>query len=168
MAIPSKIALELVTPDRALVREDVDEIQVPGTEGYFGILPGHTPLLATMKVGELWYRVGNERFYLAVSGGFVEVLPDRVTVLAQVAERAEEIDVPRAEAARQRAEARVAVESELGDKPFLLEQGFTLADVMIGSPFLWKRRFGGPPESPKLEQYMDRLIARPGAAALRG
>jgi glutathione S-transferase len=65
-------------------------------------------------------------------------------------------------------EARVAVERELGDKPYLLEQGFTLADVMIGSPFLWKRRFGGPPESPKLEEYMNRLIARPAAASLRG
>jgi F-type H+-transporting ATPase subunit epsilon len=107
VAIPSKIALELVTPDRALVREDVDEVQVPGAEGYFGVLPGHTPLLATMKAGELWYRVGAEKFYLSVAGGFVEVLPDRVTVLAQVAERAEEIDVPRAEAARKRAEERV-------------------------------------------------------------
>ena len=107
MAIPAKIALELVTPDRALVREDVDEVQVPGAEGYFGVLPGHTPLLATMKAGEFWYRVGNERFYLAVAGGFVEVLPDRVTVLAQVAERAEDIDVPRAEGARKRAEERV-------------------------------------------------------------
>ena len=108
MAIPTKIALELVTPDRSLVREDVDEIQVPGSEGYFGILPGHTPLLATMMVGELWYRVGAEKFHLSVAGGFVEVLPDRVTVLAQVAERAEEIDVPRAEAARKRADERVS------------------------------------------------------------
>jgi F-type H+-transporting ATPase subunit epsilon len=108
MAIPSKISLELVTPDRALVREDVDEVQVPGAEGYFGVLPGHTPLLATMKPGEFWYRVGSEKFYLAVAGGFVEVLPDRVTVLAQVAERAEEIDIARAEAAKKRAEERVA------------------------------------------------------------
>ena len=108
MAIPAKIALELVTPDRALVREDVDEVQVPGSEGYFGVLPGHTPLLATMGPGEFWYRVGGEKFYLAVAGGFVEVLPDRVTVLAQVAERAEEIDVARAEAAKKRAEERVA------------------------------------------------------------
>ena len=108
MAIPTKIALELVTPDRALVREDVDEVQVPGSEGYFGVLPGHTPLLATMKPGEFWYRVGSEKFYLSVAGGFVEVLPERVTVLAQVAERAEDIDVARAEAARKRAEERVS------------------------------------------------------------
>lgn len=108
MALPTKLLLEIVTPDRALVREEVDEIQVPGAEGYLGILPGHTPLLATLKVGELWYRLGQERHYLAISGGFVEVLPDRVTVLAQIAERAEEIDVARAEAAKKRAEERLA------------------------------------------------------------
>ena len=108
MAIPAKIALELVTPDRALVREDVDEVQVPGAEGYFGVLPGHTPLLATLQVGELWYRVGQEKHYLAVAFGFAEVLPDRVTVLAQLAERPEDIDVPRAEAAKKRAEERIA------------------------------------------------------------
>jgi F-type H+-transporting ATPase subunit epsilon len=106
--LPAKLLLEIVTPDRALVREEVDEIQVPGAEGYLGILPGHAPLLATLKVGELWYRVGQERHYLAIAGGFVEVLPDRVTVLAQIAERAQEIDVARAEAARKRAEERLA------------------------------------------------------------
>jgi len=102
------LLLEIVTPDRALVREEVDEIQLPGAEGYFGVLPGHTPLLATLKVGELSYRVGQERHHLAVAGGFVEVLPDHVTVLASVAERAQEIDVARAEAARTRAEERLA------------------------------------------------------------
>jgi F-type H+-transporting ATPase subunit epsilon len=106
--VPAKLLLEIVTPDRALVREEVDEIQVPGAEGYLGILPGHAPLLATLKVGELWYRVGQARHYLAIAGGFVEVLPDRVTVLAQIAERAQEIDVARAEAARMRAEGRLA------------------------------------------------------------
>ena len=108
MAIPTKLALEIVTPDRSLVREDVDEVELPGSEGYFGVLPGHTPLLATLKVGELWYRVGQEKRYLAVAGGFVEVLPDRVTVLAQVGERAEDIDVARAEASKRRAEERIA------------------------------------------------------------
>ena len=108
MALPTKLALEIVTPDRALVREDVDEVQLPGQEGYFGVLPGHTPLLAMLKVGELWYRIGQEKHYLAIAGGFVEVLPDRVTVLAQIAERAHEIDVARAEAARQRAQERLA------------------------------------------------------------
>jgi F-type H+-transporting ATPase subunit epsilon len=107
MALPTKLALEIVTPDRALVREEVDEVQLPGSEGYLGVLPGHTPLLATLKVGELWYRTAGETHYLAIAGGFVEVLPDRVTVLAQVAERPEDIDVARAEAARKRAEERL-------------------------------------------------------------
>ena len=108
MALPTRITLEIVTPDRAVVREDVDELQVPGSEGYLGILPGHTPILASLKVGELWYRGGTEQHYLAIAGGFVEVLPDRVTVLAQVAERAQDIDVARAEESRKRAEERLA------------------------------------------------------------
>jgi len=108
MALPTTITLEVVTPDRALISEQVDEVQLPGSEGYFGVLPGHTPLLATLHVGELWYRVGPEKHFLAVAFGFVEVLPDRVTVLAQIAERAQEIDVARAEAAKKRAEDQVA------------------------------------------------------------
>ena len=108
MALPAKLTLEIVTPDRAIVREEVDEVFLPGSEGYLGVLPGHTPLLATLKVGQLWYRLGQEKRYLAIAGGFVEVLPDHVTVLARVAERAEEIDVARAEAAKKRAEARLA------------------------------------------------------------
>ena len=108
MALPTKITLEIVTPDRSLIREEVDEVQVPGSEGYLGILPGHTPLLATLAVGELWYRAGAEKHYLAIAGGFVEVLPDRVTILAQIAERAEEIDLRRAEEAKRRAEERLA------------------------------------------------------------
>jgi F-type H+-transporting ATPase subunit epsilon len=109
MPLPTTLTLEIVTPDRALATEQVDEVQLPGSEGYFGVLPGHTPLLATLQVGELWYRIGQEKHYLAAAFGFVEVLPDRVTVLARVAERAHEIDVARAEAAKRRAEERVAV-----------------------------------------------------------
>ena len=108
MALPTKLTLEIVTPERALVSEQVDEVQLPGSEGYFGVLPGHTPLLATLQVGELWYRVGQEKHYLAVAFGFAEVLPDRVTVLAQIAERPEDIDVARAEAAKKRADERIA------------------------------------------------------------
>src|SRR5215210_7874386 len=108
MPLPTKITLEIVTPDRPIVTAQVDEVELPGSEGYFGVLPGHTPLLATLQVGELWYRVGPERHYLAIAFGFAEVLPDRVTVLAQIAERAEEIDIARAEAAKRRAEERVA------------------------------------------------------------
>ena len=107
MALPSSLRFEIVTPERAVVREAVDEVQIPGEEGYFGVLPGHTPLLSTLQVGELWFRQGGERFYISVAFGFAEVLPDRVTVLAQMAERAEEIDVKRAEAARDRAHQRV-------------------------------------------------------------
>jgi F-type H+-transporting ATPase subunit epsilon len=108
VTIPTKLVLEIVTPDRALVREEVDELQIPGAEGYLGVLPGHTPLLVTLKIGELWYRTGQDRRFLAIAGGFAEILPDRVTVLAQIAERADEIDQARAEAARKRAEERLA------------------------------------------------------------
>lgn len=108
MVIPTKLKLEVVTPDRALVTADVDEIVVPGSQGYFGILPGHAPLLSSLQVGELWYRIGDQKHYLAIAFGFVEVLPDHVTVLAQTAERAQEIDVSRAELAKTRAEKRIA------------------------------------------------------------
>jgi F-type H+-transporting ATPase subunit epsilon len=104
MSLPSHLTLEIVTPDRALAHEDVDEVQLPGTEGYLGILPGHTPLLTSLKVGQVWYRKGTEKFYLSIAFGFAEVLPDRVRLLAQIAERAEEIDLTRAEAEKKRAE----------------------------------------------------------------
>src|SRR5918999_936050 len=83
------------------------EVQIPGSEGYLGVLPGHTPLLASLAVGELWYRKGSDKTYLSIAFGFAEVLPDRVTILARLAERAEDIDVERAEKARQRAEQRL-------------------------------------------------------------
>src|ERR687891_389844 len=108
MPLPTSIDLQIVTPDRMLVHEQVDEVEIPGVDGYFGVLPGHTPFLAALAVGELWYRKGQDKTYLVISGGFAEVLPDRVTILATVAERAEEIDVVRAEAAKSRAEGRIA------------------------------------------------------------
>lgn len=107
MSLPAHLSLEIVTPDRAVVQEEVDEVQLPGTEGYLGILPGHTPLLTSLRVGQLWYRKGADKHYLAIAFGFAEVLPDRVRLLAQVAERAEEIDLTRAEEHRRRAEAAV-------------------------------------------------------------
>ena len=107
-SLPSKLTLEIVTPDRSLVSEQVDEVYLPGSEGYFGVLPGHTPLLATLQVGEMWYRAGQDKHFLAIAFGFAEVLPDRVTVLAQIAERSQEIDVARAESAKKRAEERIA------------------------------------------------------------
>jgi F-type H+-transporting ATPase subunit epsilon len=107
-ALPTHITLEIVTPDRSVVAEKVDEVEIPGAEGYFGVRPGHTPLLAVLRVGELWYRKGSETYYLSIAFGFAEVLPDRVTILAELAERADEIDVARAEAAKRRAEERIA------------------------------------------------------------
>jgi F-type H+-transporting ATPase subunit epsilon len=107
MALPTHLTLEIVTPDRAVVRESVDEIQIPGSEGYLGVLPGHTPLLTTLQVGELWFRQGDDRCYVSVAFGFAEILPDRVTILAQVAERAEEVDVDRAQEAARRSRDRL-------------------------------------------------------------
>jgi len=97
-----------VCADRSLVNETVDEVEIPGADGYFGVLPGHTPLLALLGAGELWYRQGPEKVYLSLAFGFAEVQPDRVTILAQIAEKADEIDVARAEAAKKRAEERLA------------------------------------------------------------
>ena len=108
MALPTHIDLQIVTPDRLIVQEQVDEVEIPGSEGYFGVLPGHTPMLASLAVGELWYRKGQEKTYLSIAFGFAEVLPDRVTILARLAERAEDIDPERAEAAKRRAEERLA------------------------------------------------------------
>ena len=107
MNLPPNLQLQIVSADRSLVNETVDEVVIPGADGYFGVLPGHTPLLAVLQVGELWYRQRQEKHYLAIAFGFAEVLPDRVTILAQIAEKAEEIDPARAEAAKKRAEERV-------------------------------------------------------------
>jgi len=101
------LAVEIITPSRILVQEQVDELNVPGELGYLGILPGHTALLTNLGQGELMYRRGEQRRYLTIFGGYMEVHDDHVTVLADIAERAEEIDRPRAEAARDRAEQRL-------------------------------------------------------------
>ena len=108
MPLPTKIQLYIVSPERSLVNEQVDEVEIPGADGYFGVLPGHTPLLALLGAGELWYRQGQDKVYLSIAFGFAEVQPDRVTILAQIAEKAEEIDVERAQAAKKRAEERLA------------------------------------------------------------
>jgi F-type H+-transporting ATPase subunit epsilon len=108
MALPTKLQLQIVSADRSLVNETVDEVEIPGAEGYFGVLPGHTPLLAVLGAGELWYRVGQEKTYFVIAYGFAEVQPDQVTILAQIAEPAAEIDIARAEAAKKRAEERIA------------------------------------------------------------
>ena len=104
---PQKIQLDIVTPERGVVSEAVDELILPGSEGYLGVRPGHAPLLTALQVGSIEYRKGREVFYLAVSWGFAEVLPDRVSILAETAEKASEIDVDRARRARERAESRL-------------------------------------------------------------
>ncbi len=104
---PDKIKLSILTPDRLVLEEQVDEVVLPSVEGSMGVLPGHAPLLAALDIGEVSYRVGSRYRYLACSGGFAEVLPDRVSLLAETAERAEEIDVERARQAHERAEARL-------------------------------------------------------------
>jgi F-type H+-transporting ATPase subunit epsilon len=102
-----RLRLEVATPTRLVVSGEADEVVVPGAEGAFGVLPGHAPLLSLVGVGEVLYRTGREEHYLAVSGGFAEVGPDHVTVLAETAERPEEIDLVRARAARERADQRL-------------------------------------------------------------
>jgi F-type H+-transporting ATPase subunit epsilon len=99
--------LEIVTAERVVFSEDVDVVIAPGVEGQLGVLPNHAPLMTTLMPGELLVRKGGEEFALAITGGFVEVRPDRIIVLADAAERVEEIDVARAEEARRRAEERL-------------------------------------------------------------
>jgi F-type H+-transporting ATPase subunit epsilon len=99
-----KLALQIVTPERQVLIEQVDDVILPSVDGYMGVLPGHAPLLAHLDVGEVSYRVGNQRHYLAVSGGFVEVLRESVSILATTCEKAEEIDLDRAQKAREQAE----------------------------------------------------------------
>jgi F-type H+-transporting ATPase subunit epsilon len=108
--LPESIQLIVVTPERQLLRESVVEVTVPGLDGQLGILPGHAPLMTELGIGELSYRMSTsgQPVVLAVISGFAEELPDRVTVLAETAERAEEIDLARAEQARARAEKRLS------------------------------------------------------------
>lgn len=103
-----RLTLELATPTRLVVAETVDEVVAPGSEGYFGVLPGHAAFLTTLGIGELAYRSGREERHVAVAGGFAEVRNDKVIVLADTAEPPEEIDRARAERARERAERRLA------------------------------------------------------------
>ncbi len=114
-SLPASVLLEVVTPEGLLLREEVDELIAPGERGYFGVRPGHTPFLTTLGLGELSYRQGQEKHALTCFWGFCEVLPDRVNVLAEVGERAEDIDTGRAAAAKERAAARMkAIKDETG------------------------------------------------------
>jgi F-type H+-transporting ATPase subunit epsilon len=105
--LPTEIDLRIVTPDRQMVHDSATAVSIPGQTGYLGILPGHAPLLTELKAGEVTYAYKGTTHRLAISWGFAEVLPDRVIILAETAERPEEIDVERAERARQRAEERL-------------------------------------------------------------
>jgi len=114
--MPDRLTLEIATPTRLVVATSVDEVVAPGSQGYFGVLPGHAPFLTTLGTGELTYRIGRDEHHLAVAGGFVEVRNDKVIVLADSAERPEEVDRGRAERARQRAERRLSGRPA-GDEP---------------------------------------------------
>ncbi|HEX79229.1 MAG TPA: F0F1 ATP synthase subunit epsilon [Dehalococcoidia bacterium] len=103
----ASIRLDIVTAEQSVYSEDVDMVIAPGIQGQLGILPSHAPLMTMLQPGELVIKMGSEEYYLAVSGGFLEVRPDRIIVLADSAERAEEIDIERAEEARKRAEKRL-------------------------------------------------------------
>ena len=116
-----KLNLQMVTPYKMVLSDEVDEITAPGTIGEFGVLPGHTPMLTTLKIGEFTYRKGNETFHVAVNWGYVEVEEDKVTVLVETAEQADQIDLARAQEALGRAEDAL---KKLGpdDKDFVVMQ----------------------------------------------
>jgi F-type H+-transporting ATPase subunit epsilon len=120
-----KILLEVVTPEKLLLSQQVDEVIAPGSEGEFGVLPGHCHFLSTLRIGELRYRVDDRMFLMAVLWGYAEVTPDRVTIMAEIAEKAEDIDVGRAQAAVESAERRLkagGLASELKEAEISLEK----------------------------------------------
>jgi len=116
-----KIQLRLVTPSRLLLDEEVDEVTAPGVLGEFGVLPNHIAFLATLEIGEMSYKLGNQRVHLALSGGYAEVLDNVMTVLANAAELGHEIDVERARKARERTEKKLE-ELNRGDKEFAVTE----------------------------------------------
>jgi len=130
-----KLTLELVTPAKQVLTESVDEITAPGTMGQFGILPGHTPLLTTLEVGELSYRKGDQIFFMAVSWGYVEIEEDRVIILVQTAESEDEIDLERARAALGRAEQALAEISAEDKQHMVMQQALAraLARIQVAS-----------------------------------
>jgi F-type H+-transporting ATPase subunit epsilon len=110
--VAERLTLELATPTRLVISAEVDEVVAPGSLGYFGVLPGHAPLLATLGIGEVTYRIGRDEHHVAVSGGFAEVRNDKVIILADSAETPADIDRARAERARDRAEALLSGRSQ--------------------------------------------------------
>jgi len=127
------IKLDIVSAERVVFSDDVDLVVAPGVEGQLGILPHHTPLMTTLQPGELRVKKGREEFFLAISGGFLEVRPDRVIVLADAAERAEEIDVARAEEAKRKAQERLSKgvpDSDVGRAEAALRRAITRLEVV--------------------------------------
>ena len=122
------LALEVATPSRLVVAETVAEVVIPGSQGYFGVLPGHAPLLATLGIGELTYHTGTGQMHLALTGGFAEVRNDKVIVLAENAERPDEVDRDRARKSKERAEHRLS--GREGDVDFARAQA-ALARALI-------------------------------------
>lgn len=139
------IQLDIVTAERLVLSEQVDYVSAPGVDGVLGILPRHAPLLTALTQGELHYRKGGEEFQFAIGGGFLEVRPDRVTVLADSAEHAEEIDEQRAEQARERAQALLKEKPHGDPQAAMIEQALRRAEVRLK---VARRRHGGhrPPE----------------------
>ncbi|TAH51623.1 MAG: F0F1 ATP synthase subunit epsilon [Chloroflexota bacterium] len=128
------IHLDIVTIERVVVSEEVDYVSAPGIDGVLGILPKHEPLLTALSIGELHYRKGGQETSFAIGGGFMEVRPDKVTVLADVAESADEIDEQRAEAARKRAQELMSQKVETGSEAVqavLLEQTMRRAELRL-------------------------------------
>lgn len=136
----STIKLDIVTAERVVLSEDVEYVSAPGVDGVLGILPRHAPLLTALTVGELHYKKGGQELVFAIGGGFMEVRPDKVTVLADVAESADEIDEQRAEAARKRAQESLK-EKPRGDVEFArIEQQLRRAELRLK---IVRRRRGG-------------------------
>jgi F-type H+-transporting ATPase subunit epsilon len=129
--LPENFQLEVVTPERRVIHATATSAQVPAQDGYLGILPGHAPLLSAMGVGELSYREGAQTYYAAVIGGYVEVLAGRVIVLAEAAERAEEISVDRARAAKQKAEKILATPQIPNEEATAAREALTRAEVRL-------------------------------------
>ncbi|MBF8266044.1 MAG: F0F1 ATP synthase subunit epsilon [Dehalococcoidia bacterium] len=136
----AKVKLEIVTAEKLIYSEDVDMVVAPGVDGYLGILPHHTPLMTMLNPGELRIKNGGEEIEMAITGGFMEVRPDKVVVLADAAERAEEIDIARAEAAKKRAEERLAGKVPEGD---LLRAQASLMRALMRLKVAEKRRRRG-------------------------
>jgi F-type H+-transporting ATPase subunit epsilon len=128
--MPELIELEIATPERQIVRERVAEVQIPAKNGYIGVLPGHAPLLSLLGTGFLSYMAGGKTRYLSVQGGFIEVLPDHVRILANVAEHAEEINVERARQDLQRAQEQV-MNPAVGVDPAVSLEQMELAQARI-------------------------------------